>query len=126
MPGTEKISAIPAFFSAKEIEHQRKFYLQFPPLQYLTWHHKEMPCLQNNHNQKPPPPAGLCHLICKAPRQKRRYRIYFRYSRISAALVSGLTLGMTFSMMPSSSITYVVLTTPKVTLPYIFFSCQTS
>ena len=37
-----------------------------------------------------------------------------RYASISAALVSGLTLGITFSMSPFSSMTKVVLTTPAV------------
>lgn len=46
-------------------------------------------------------------------------------ARISAALVSGLTFGMTASITPFSSIRNVVRTTPIPTLPAIFFSCQT-
>ena len=44
---------------------------------------------------------------------------------MSAALVSGLTLGMIFSMLPASSMIKVVRTTPMLTLPYSFFSCHT-
>ena len=46
-------------------------------------------------------------------------------ARISAAFVSGLTLGMTASITPFSSIRYVERTTPMPALPAIFFSCQT-
>ena len=41
----------------------------------------------------------------------------WRYARTSAALVSGLTLGMTFSIMPFSSMMNVERTTPMLTLP---------
>lgn len=42
---------------------------------------------------------------------------YFNSLRISSALVSGLTFGIIFSMLPFSSIMKVVRTTPKLTLP---------
>ena len=45
------------------------------------------------------------------------YALSLRYAKISAALVSGFTLGMTFSMTPLSSITKVERTTPMLTLP---------
>ena len=41
----------------------------------------------------------------------------WRYARTSAALVSGLTLGMTFSIMPFSSMMNVERTMPMLTLP---------
>ena len=41
----------------------------------------------------------------------------WRYARTSAALVSGFTLGMTFSIMPFSSMMNVERTTPMLTLP---------
>ena len=42
---------------------------------------------------------------------------FYRLSRISAALVSGLTFGMIFSIRPFSSMIKVVRTTPKETFP---------
>ena len=41
----------------------------------------------------------------------------YRNSNISCALVSGLTFGITFSIIPFSSMMKVVRTTPKLTLP---------
>ena len=49
----------------------------------------------------------------------------FSIARISAAFVSGLTLGITVSITPFSSIRYVERTMPIPTLPAIFFSCHT-
>jgi len=40
-----------------------------------------------------------------------------KYSSISAALVSGLALGKTFSTVPSGAMTKVLRTTPMETLP---------
>jgi hypothetical protein len=45
------------------------------------------------------------------------YQFVFKYDKNSAALVSGFTLGITFSIMPFSSITKVDRTTPMLTLP---------
>ena len=65
-----------------------------------------------------------------APRKRRKKRkknsVFFgvpdhfsplRYSRISSALVSGFTFGITFSMTPFSSITKVERTVPKEIFP---------
>ena len=45
------------------------------------------------------------------------YCLLRRYSKISAALVSGFTLGMTFSITPFPSMTKVDRTTPMDTFP---------
>ena len=52
--------------------------------------------------------------------------LHANISSISAALVSGLTLGITFSIRPCSSMMNVVRTTPMQVLPHIFFSCHTA
>jgi len=44
-------------------------------------------------------------------------RYFYSSAKISAAFVSGLTLGITFAILPSSSIIKVVRATPKLVLP---------
>jgi len=51
--------------------------------------------------------------------------VFYSCDKISAALVSGFTLGIIFSILPFSSIIKVVRTTPIEVFPHIFFSCHT-
>ena len=53
-------------------------------------------------------------------------RAAYSKSSICRGLSAALTLPMALTMTPSSSIRYVVRTTPMVLRPYIFFSFHTS
>ena len=64
---------------------------------------------QTNPRKKETAPGGL---FCRLNFYARP-----RYAKISAALVSGFALGITFSMTPCSSMMKVERTTPMLTLP---------
>ena len=73
-----------------------------------------------------PLPCFLCAVVppVYSPESGQK-RFCYSIARTSAALVSGLTLGITLMILPASSMRKVVRTTPMLTLPYSFFSCQT-